>query len=115
MSKISELSLTKIVNGIKKKDFTSEEVTKSFIDNSNKSKKLNAYITECFDEALKFSKNFDKKKTPKVYYLVFPLQLKIYSVLKMLKLLQEAKYYIILFLHMNLLSLKICGLKELFY
>ena len=62
MSKISELSLTKIVNGIKKKDFTSEEVTKSFIDISNRSKKLNAYITECFDEALKFSKNFDKKK-----------------------------------------------------
>jgi len=62
MSKISELSLTKIVNGIKKKDFTSEEVTKSFIDISKKSKKLNAYITECFDEALKFSKNFDKKK-----------------------------------------------------
>ena len=57
MSKISELSLTKIVDGIKKKDFTSEEVTKSFIDNSKKSKKLNSYITECFDEALKFSKN----------------------------------------------------------
>ena len=53
MSKISELSLTKIVNGIKKKDFTSEEVTKSFIDNSRKSKKLNTYITDCFDEALK--------------------------------------------------------------
>ena len=34
MSKISELSLTKIVNGIKKKDFSSEEVTKSFIDSS---------------------------------------------------------------------------------
>jgi len=62
MSKISELSLTKIVNGIKKKDFSSEEVTKSFIDISKKSKKLNTYITECFDEALKFSKNFDKKK-----------------------------------------------------
>ena len=62
MSKISELSLTKIVNGIKKKDFSSEEVTKLFIDNSRKSKKLNTYITECFDEALKFSKNFDKKK-----------------------------------------------------
>ena len=62
MSKISELSLTKIVNGIKKKDFSSEEVTKSFIDTSKKSKKLNAYITECFEEALGFSKNFDKKK-----------------------------------------------------
>ena len=45
MSKISELPLTKIVNGIKKKEFTSEEVTKAFIDNSRKSKKLNAYIT----------------------------------------------------------------------
>jgi len=65
MSKISELSLTKIVNGIKKKDFTSEEVTKFFIDRSSKSKKLNSYITECFDEALKFSKNFDKKKDHK--------------------------------------------------
>jgi len=62
MSKISELSLTKIVNGIKKKDFSSEEVTKSFIENSRNSKKLNTYITECFDEALKFSKDFDKKK-----------------------------------------------------
>ena len=39
MSKISELSLTKIVNGIKKKDFSSEEVTKSLIDISKKSKK----------------------------------------------------------------------------
>ena len=62
MSKISELSLTKIVNGIKKKDFTSEEVTKSFIQESKNSKKLNTYITESFDEALKASKDFDKKK-----------------------------------------------------
>jgi|TARA_Y100000310_G_C20661930_1_gene805279 aspartyl-tRNA(Asn)/glutamyl-tRNA(Gln) amidotransferase subunit A len=62
MSNILDLSLTKIVNGIKKKDFTSEEVTKAYIENSKKSKKLNAYITECFDEALKSSKNFDKNK-----------------------------------------------------
>ena len=62
MSNILELSLKKIVNGIKKKDFTSEEVTKTFIDNSIKSKKLNTYITECFDDALKNAKNFDKKK-----------------------------------------------------
>ena len=46
MSKISELSLTNIVNVIKKKDFTSEEVTKSFIDKSKRSKKLNTYITD---------------------------------------------------------------------
>ena len=41
MSNISDLSLTQIVNGIKKKDFSSEEITKSFIANSKKSKKLN--------------------------------------------------------------------------
>ena len=57
MSNISEFSLTKLVSGIKKKEFTSEEVTKSFISNAEKSKKLNAYITECFDEAIKYAKN----------------------------------------------------------
>ena len=62
MSNISELSLTKIVNGIKKRDFTSEEVTKTFINNSQNSKKLNVYISECFDDALKSAKSFDKKK-----------------------------------------------------
>ena len=76
MSKISELSLTKIVNGIKKKDFTSEEVTKLFIDNCKKSKKLNSYITECFDEALKFSKNFDKKKDHKGLLAGIPIAVK---------------------------------------
>ena len=76
MSKISELSLTKLVNGIKRKDFTSEEVTKSFIDSSNKSKKLNSYITECFDDALKFSKNFDKKKDHKGLLSGVPIAVK---------------------------------------
>ena len=62
MSNISELTLKKIVAGIKKKEFSSEDVTKSFIKNSKKSKKLNVYITECFNDALKAAKNFDKKK-----------------------------------------------------
>jgi len=76
MSKISELSLTKIVNGIKKKDFSSEEVTKSFIDISKRSKKLNTYITECFDEALNFAKNFDKKKDYKGLLSGVPIAVK---------------------------------------
>ena len=62
MSNISELTLKKIVDGIKKKEFSSEEVTNSFVENSKKSKKLNTYITECFDEALKAAKKFDEKK-----------------------------------------------------
>ena len=36
MSNILKLSLTEIVNGIKKKEFSSEEVTKVFIDNSKR-------------------------------------------------------------------------------
>ena len=76
MSKITELTLTKIVNGIKKKEFTSEEATNSFIINSQKSKKLNAYITECFDNALKTAKDFDKKKDFKGLLSGVPLAVK---------------------------------------
>tara|TARA_B100001123_G_scaffold120656_1_gene140429 strand:- start:2192 stop:3649 length:1458 start_codon:yes stop_codon:yes gene_type:complete len=76
MSKISQLSLTKIVNGIKKKEFSSEEVTKSFVNNSQKSNKLNTYITECFDEALKAAKNFDKKKDYKGLLAGVPIAVK---------------------------------------
>jgi aspartyl-tRNA(Asn)/glutamyl-tRNA(Gln) amidotransferase subunit A len=76
MENISEFSLAKLVSGIKKKDFTSEEVTKSFISNSEKSKKLNAYITECFDEAIKFAKNFDKKKDYKGLLSGIPIAVK---------------------------------------
>ena len=76
MSNISELSLTKLVAGIKKKDFTSEEVTKSFVSNSEKSKKLNTYITKCFDDAIKFAKNFDKKKDYKGLLSGIPIAVK---------------------------------------
>ena len=76
MSNISEFSLTELVLGIKKKDFTSEEVTKSFIKNSEKSKKLNTYITECFDKAIESAKNFDKKKTYKGLLSGIPIAVK---------------------------------------
>jgi len=76
MPDISELTLTKIVNGIKKKEFTSEEVTNSFIKKSQKSKKLNTYITECFEEALKAAKNFDTKKDFKGLLSGVPLAVK---------------------------------------
>ena len=76
MSNISELSLTRLVVGIKKKDFTSEEVTKSFVSNSEKSKKLNTYITKCFDDAIKSAKNFDKKKDYKGLLSGVPIAVK---------------------------------------
>ena len=71
MSNILNLSLAKLVYGIKKKEFTSEEVTKNFIKNSEKSKKLNAYITECFDDALNAAKKFDGNKNKKGFTSLF--------------------------------------------
>ena len=76
MVNISDFSLAKLVSGIKRKDFTSEEVTKSFISNSEKSKKLNVYITECFEEATKSAKNFEKKKDYKGLLAGIPIAVK---------------------------------------
>ena len=61
MSSITELSLNEIVSNIKNKKFSSTEVTKAFIERSEKSKKLNAYVTENFSSAIDFAKKFDEK------------------------------------------------------
>ena len=61
MSEIIKLNLNELVDGIKKKKFSSHEVTKDFVDRCNKSKKLNSIITDNFDNALKISKKFDIK------------------------------------------------------
>jgi aspartyl-tRNA(Asn)/glutamyl-tRNA(Gln) amidotransferase subunit A len=60
MSDITKKSLTEIVSLIKKKEIKSEELTQSFIKNINNDKKLNSFITNCAEAALKKSKNFDK-------------------------------------------------------
>ena len=76
MANISDFTLTKLVAGIKKKDFTSQEVTESFISSSEKSQKLNTYITKCFDEAIVAAKNFDKKKDYKGLLAGVPIAVK---------------------------------------
>ena len=48
MSDITKQSLTELVENIKNKKLSSTDVTKAFIDRSEKSKELNAYITEDF-------------------------------------------------------------------
>ena len=55
MSNITTQSLTSLVDNIKNKKLSSEEVTKAFIDRSEKSKELNAYITEDYSFALEKS------------------------------------------------------------
>ena len=61
MTDITSLSLFELIKNIKEKKISSNEVAKSFIDRSEKSKKLNAYVTENFENCLKLSKEFDDK------------------------------------------------------
>ena len=62
MSDITKQSLTELVENIKDKKLSSTEVTKAFIDRSEKSKELNSYITEDFTSALNKAKKFDKNQ-----------------------------------------------------
>ena len=61
MSDLTKNSLSENVNLIKKKEIKSEELTLAYIQNIKKGKKLNSFITECFDLAMSNAKNFDKK------------------------------------------------------
>ena len=58
MTDIPKQTLSKLINNIKTKKISSEEATKAFIDRSEKSRKLNAYITDSFDRAIKKAKQF---------------------------------------------------------
>ena len=61
MSDITSQSLTSLVKNIKEKKLSSEEITKAFVDRSEKSKELNSYVTEDFANAINKSKKFDEK------------------------------------------------------
>ena len=61
MSDITKQSLTELVENIENKKLSSTDVTKAFIDRSEKSEKLNAYITNDFTSALDKAKKFDQK------------------------------------------------------
>ena len=60
MTDIPKQTLSELINNIKTKKISSEEATKAFIDRSEKSRKLNAYITDSFDRAIKKAKQFDQ-------------------------------------------------------
>jgi len=61
MSNITDLKLVELVDKIKKKELSSTELTIAFIERSKKSKKLNAYISENYENAIKKAKIFDQK------------------------------------------------------
>ena len=62
MVDLNNISLTEIVKLVKLKKISSLELTNHYIKNIEKGKKLNCFITTCFDETIKNSKTFDDKK-----------------------------------------------------
>jgi len=76
MSDITKKSLTELVSLIKKKEIKSEELTKSFIKNINDGEKLNSFITNCSEQALKKAKNFDKNPDLKTLLPGIPIAVK---------------------------------------
>ena len=48
MSDITKQSLSELIKNIKERKLSSTEVTKAFIERSEKSKELNVYVTEDF-------------------------------------------------------------------
>ncbi len=61
MSNIIDLTLVELVDKVKKKEISSREITSAFIERSKKSKELNVYITENFENAIKKANDFDNK------------------------------------------------------
>ena len=61
MSDLTTQTLVKLCKNIKEKKVSSTEVTKAFIERSEKSKTLNSYITTDFENALTKAKQFDEK------------------------------------------------------
>ena len=61
MSDITKLSLNELIQNIRNKKLSSTEITNSFIERSEKSKKLNTYVTDNFSNALAAAKIFDEK------------------------------------------------------
>jgi len=53
MSEIYQLSLCELVEKIKSKEISCEDATQSYVDRASRSKKLNCYIEDTFDVALK--------------------------------------------------------------
>ena len=115
MPGITSQSLTSLVKNIKEKKLSSEEVTKAFVDRSEKSKELNSYITEDFSNAIDKSKKFDEKPNLDLKLPGIPIAVKDLFVLKILELQQVVKFLKILFPHMSLQLLKICGIKEQYF
>ncbi len=58
---LTKLTIKQTIKGLKNKNFSAVELTKSYIDNIEKNRHLNAYITDSFDFALAQAKESDAR------------------------------------------------------
>ena len=61
MADITNQSLNEIIENVKTKKVSSTDLTKAYIKNIESAKKLNAFVTTTFDQALDKAKQFDNK------------------------------------------------------
>jgi aspartyl-tRNA(Asn)/glutamyl-tRNA(Gln) amidotransferase subunit A len=61
MTDLTKLDLITTIESLKNKDFSSEELTKSYIKNIEDNNHLNSFITKTFDLALESAKKSDQK------------------------------------------------------
>jgi aspartyl-tRNA(Asn)/glutamyl-tRNA(Gln) amidotransferase subunit A len=61
MTEITNQSLNEIIENVKTKKISSTDLTKAYIKNIESAKKLNAFVTTTFDQALDKAQKFDKK------------------------------------------------------
>ena len=76
MSNITNLNLSEILECIKSKKISSLELTQAYIKNIENAKKLNAFITTTFDEALENARKFDNKPNNEQLLHGIPLAVK---------------------------------------
>ncbi len=60
MTDITKFTIHESLNGLKNKDFSAVELTKSYIKNIEDNRKINAFITQTFDLALETAKKADE-------------------------------------------------------
>ena len=61
MTELTKLSIKQAITGLKNKDFSAVELTKSYIKNIENNLKINAYITTFFDKSIKLAEISDQK------------------------------------------------------
>ena len=76
MTNITDLTLAELVNKVKKKDVSSKEITTAYVHRSEKSKKLNTYITDNFENALKKANDFDNNPNYEIKLPGIPIAVK---------------------------------------